>query len=114
MLVTYYSFAFINWISPRPLLMITGSEADRGTGGPADTGHYTSEAIERAKGPKELFVIEGRGHLDLYDKTAESVPKLAGFFVKSLCMHVGSAYLRYIKEPFNMISFSRLLKLAFF
>ena len=74
MLATYISFAFIGWISPRPLLMITGSEADRGTGGPADTAHYTREAIE------------GRGHLALYDKTAESVPKPAGFFAKSLCM----------------------------
>ena len=85
-LATYNSFAFIDWISPRPLLMITGTEADRGTGGPADTAHYTRKAIESAKEPKELFIIEGKGHLDLYDKTAESVPKLADFFAKSLCI----------------------------
>jgi fermentation-respiration switch protein FrsA (DUF1100 family) len=84
-LATYNSFAFIDWISPRPLLMIIGSEAEKGTGDPADTGFYSRAAIEHAKEPKELFVIQGKGHIDLYDKTQESIPKLADFMAKSLC-----------------------------
>jgi fermentation-respiration switch protein FrsA (DUF1100 family) len=85
MLATYNSFAFIDWISPRPLLMIRGSEADKGDGGQADTGFYSRMAIERAKEPKELLVIKGKGHLDLYRDTAESIPKLVEFMDKSLC-----------------------------
>lgn len=84
-LSTYDSFAFIDWISPRPLLMITGSLADTGNGGPADTACYSKDAIKKAKEPKELFVIEGKGHLDLYADTEESVPKLADFMGKALC-----------------------------
>ncbi|KAH7312800.1 hydrolase of the alpha/beta superfamily [Rhexocercosporidium sp. MPI-PUGE-AT-0058] len=68
-IATYDSFAFIDWISPRPLLMIIGSEADKGTDDPADTGRFSRIAIERAKEPKELFVIR-------------SVPKLADFMGK--------------------------------
>ncbi|PVH68512.1 alpha/beta-hydrolase [Cadophora sp. DSE1049] len=85
-IATYDSFAFIDWISPRPLLMIIGSEADKGTGEGADTGGFSRVAIERAKEPKELFVIKGLGHIDLYDHVSESVPKLADFMGKSLCI----------------------------
>lgn len=85
-LATYDSYAFIDWISPRPLLMIIGSEADKGTGEALDTGGFSRTAIERAKEPKELFVIKGLGHIDLYDHISESVPKLADFMEKSLCI----------------------------
>lgn len=85
MLATYNSYAFIDWISPRPLLMIIGSEADKGTGDAADTGPYSRAAIERAGEPKELFVIKGKGHIDLYDNISDSIPKLADFMEKSLC-----------------------------
>lgn len=84
-IVTYDSFAFISWISPRPLLMIIGSEADKGTGDPADTGVFSRKAIERAKEPKELFVIKGLGHVDMYDHVSESVSKLADFMGRYLC-----------------------------
>jgi fermentation-respiration switch protein FrsA (DUF1100 family) len=49
----------------------------------AATAYLTSEAIEKAQGPKELFWIDGATHVDLYDKD-EYVPgvisELARFF----------------------------------
>ncbi|KAH5069580.1 hypothetical protein HBI52_059220 [Parastagonospora nodorum] len=83
-LATYDSFAFIDWIAPRPLLMIIGSEAEKVTGDAA-TGVYSRVAMERAEEPKELFVIEGKGHVELYDDTRQSVPRLIDFMTKSLC-----------------------------
>ena len=56
---SFDAFAFIDQISPRPLLMISGSEAV--------TLWMTKEAFEAAKEPKELLVIEGANHMALYD-----------------------------------------------
>jgi hypothetical protein len=75
LLAGYDSFA--DWISPRPLLMITGSEAV--------TRHLSRQAMELAQGPKELVVLEGKRHTDLYDGTSETVPKVVDFMVKALC-----------------------------
>ncbi|WP_221936750.1 alpha/beta hydrolase [Skermania sp. ID1734] len=69
----------IDYISPRPLLMIAGSEAD--------TAYFSEEAIDKAKEPKELFVIDGATHVALYDKDAyvnQAVAKLDEFFGKHL------------------------------
>lgn len=71
----YDSYAMIGRISPRPLLMIIGSEAE--------SGYVSREAIERAAEPKELFVIDGATHVDLYDKdeyVTPAVARLAAFF----------------------------------
>jgi hypothetical protein len=58
----------------------------------ADTAHFTSDAIAKAREPKELFWIDGATHVDLYD-TEEYVPiaveKMSGFFKQ----HLGSASL---------------------
>ena len=75
----YDSYETIYLISPRPLLMIAGTKAD--------TAHFSSEAIEKAREPKELFMIEGATHMDLYDKdpyVQTAVEKLSGFFKKHL------------------------------
>ncbi|KAI4159995.1 MAG: hypothetical protein LQ342_006123 [Letrouitia transgressa] len=76
LMVSYDSFMFQHLISPRPLLMIAGTEAQ--------TLHYSEAAIETAKEPKELFTVEGKNHFDLYDDLEETGPKLVEFFGKYL------------------------------
>ncbi|OQP48032.1 hypothetical protein A4H97_29795 [Niastella yeongjuensis] len=63
------AFRFAGLIAPRPLLMIAGSETK--------TLWMTQEAIETAKGPKELFIIDGATHVDLYDKMEYVAPAVA-------------------------------------
>ncbi|KAJ4242758.1 hypothetical protein NW757_011830 [Fusarium falciforme] len=70
------AFAFIEMISPRPLLMITGTKAA--------TKWYSEDAVAKAKEPKELVVLEGMTHADLYDKIDEAGEKLIEFFGNSL------------------------------
>lgn len=76
MMVSYDSFNFQRLISPRPLLMIAGSEAQ--------TLHYSKTAVQDAKEPKELFIVSGKNHFDIYDDLTESGPKLVEFFGKNL------------------------------
>ncbi|KAF7589651.1 hypothetical protein BBP40_003985 [Aspergillus hancockii] len=76
LMVSYDSFNFQRLIAPRPLLMIAGSEAQ--------TLHYSRTAVEDAKEPKELFVVPGRNHFDIYDDLEKSGPKLVDFFGKNL------------------------------
>ncbi|WP_245235239.1 alpha/beta hydrolase [Streptomyces violaceorubidus] len=72
-LAQYDSYAMIRLVSPRPLLMIVGSEAE--------SAYFSREAIDRAAEPKELAVIDGA--IDLYDRDAYVTPavaKLTEFF----------------------------------
>ncbi|SCO82571.1 related to hydrolases of the alpha/beta superfamily [Fusarium oxysporum] len=77
LLATFDAFEYIEWISPRPVLMIAGSEAM--------TFQYSQPIIDRAKEPKELVVLEGKGHVDLYEDVTESGPKLISFMQRYLC-----------------------------
>ncbi|MGM7648728.1 alpha/beta hydrolase [Nocardia sp. JW2] len=73
------AYAKIAMISPRPLLMIVGSKAD--------TAYFSEEAIAKAAEPKELFVVDGATHVDLYDLdqyVTPAVDKLDEFFGKGL------------------------------
>ncbi|RAL04528.1 alpha/beta hydrolase [Aspergillus ibericus CBS 121593] len=76
LMANFDAFRWNSMISPRPLLMITGSKAA--------TKWFTEEGIERAKEPKELFVVEGLTHADLYDRVEEPGVKLVEFFGTSL------------------------------
>jgi uncharacterized protein len=71
----YSSYDHVDMISPHPLLMIAGTKAD--------TRYFSEMAIEKAKEPKELFLIEGATHISLYDKkdyVDPAVEKLNSFF----------------------------------
>jgi uncharacterized protein len=74
---TFDPFNFVHMLSPRPLLMIAG--------GDADTRIFSEDAIRRAREPKELFIVPGRTHVDMYDRTDKHIGKLIEFFGEYLC-----------------------------
>jgi len=80
--IAFFPFEQLDTISPRPLLVIAGSKAE--------TLFWSREVHEKAKEPKELHVIEGATHIDLYDRpqfVTPAVSKLAEFFGR----HMGAA-----------------------
>ena len=77
--IAFDAFQYIDTVSPRPLLLIVGSNAD--------TIYFSEDAYQRAKEPKELYVIESATHVDLYDKpefVPQVVEKLTEFFDKNI------------------------------
>jgi hypothetical protein len=75
--MNFYPFNDIETISPRPMLFITGDAAH--------SREFSEDAFRRAAEPKELVVIPGAGHVDLYDRV-NLIPfeKLTGFFRRHL------------------------------
>jgi len=75
--MNFYPLSDIETISPRPLLFITGETAH--------SREFSEEAFRLAGQPKELLVIPGAGHVDLYDRV-DLIPfdKLSAFFKQSL------------------------------
>lgn len=71
--MNFYPFEDIETISPRPLLFITGADAH--------SREFSEDAYRRAAEPKELVVIPGAGHVDLYDRVG-LIPfdRLTAFF----------------------------------
>lgn len=71
--MNFYPFNDIETISPRPLLFITGETAH--------SREFSEDAYRRAAEPKELWIVPGAGHVDLYDRT-ELIPfgKLSSYF----------------------------------
>jgi fermentation-respiration switch protein FrsA (DUF1100 family) len=73
--MAFFPFDQLDTISPRPLLVIAGSKAD--------TLFWSQDVIKKAKEPKELRIIEGATHIDMYDRPQFVTPvvaKLAAFF----------------------------------
>src|SRR5215211_2055900 len=70
--MNFYPFSDIETISPRPMLFITGETAH--------SREFSEEAYKLAAEPKELLIVPGAGHVDLYDRV-ELIPldKLASF-----------------------------------
>ncbi|RQR27828.1 alpha/beta hydrolase [Burkholderia sp. Bp9142] len=75
--MNFYPFNDIETISPRPMLFITGENAH--------SREFSEEAYRLAGQPKELVVVPGAGHVDLYDRV-NLIPfdKLTSFFQKNL------------------------------
>ncbi|MPN35848.1 hypothetical protein SDC9_183350 [bioreactor metagenome] len=70
---------FIGLISPRPILMIAGSEAV--------TLWMTEEAYNKANNPKEIFLVDSSSHVALYDKeeyVSKAINKLDTFHKENL------------------------------
>jgi fermentation-respiration switch protein FrsA (DUF1100 family) len=77
--MAFFPFEQLDTISPRPLLVIAGSRAD--------TLFWSRQVYEKAREPKELHVVEGATHIDMYDRpqfVAPAVGKLAEFFGRHL------------------------------
>lgn len=70
---SFYPFNDIETISPRPVLFIAGETAH--------SREFSEDAYQRAGEPKELFIVPGAGHVDLYDRV-QMIPfaKLTSFF----------------------------------
>lgn len=77
--MAYYPLEHMELASPRPVLLIAGEKAE--------TRKFSEAAFAKAQQPKELMVIPGASHFDLYDKAQYVTPavnKLAEFFGKHL------------------------------
>lgn len=75
--MNFYPFNDIETISPRPMLFIAGADAH--------SREFSEEAYKLAGQPKELVIIPGAGHVDLYDRV-DLIPfdTLASFFQRHL------------------------------
>lgn len=72
-MMLFSAFEHLDWISPRPVLFITGDHAH--------SRIFSEQAFARASEPKELYIVPGAGHVDLYDRV-DLIPwaKLSSFF----------------------------------
>ncbi|WP_417725383.1 alpha/beta hydrolase [Salipiger sp.] len=73
----FHPFDHLDRISPRPVLLIAGENAH--------SLFFSEQAFESASEPKELHVVAGAGHVDLYDKV-DLIPwdKLQSFFERHM------------------------------
>jgi fermentation-respiration switch protein FrsA (DUF1100 family)/alkylhydroperoxidase/carboxymuconolactone decarboxylase family protein YurZ len=78
-MMNFFPFVQIETISPRPLLFIVGERAV--------SAYFSEDAYSKAAEPKELFVVPGASHVDLYDRPEYmkiSLPKMDSFFKEYL------------------------------
>lgn len=78
--VSFWSFPLmtnIKEVSPRPILLVAGENAH--------SRYYSEDAYAAALEPKELVIVPGADHVDLYDNF-DKIPfdKLEAFFQKNL------------------------------
>ena len=76
-MMNYRLLDYIDEISPRPILFIVGDRAH--------SRFFSEGAYERAKQPKEIYVVKDAEHIDLYDRT-DRIPfdKITEFFKSAL------------------------------
>jgi len=83
--MAFFPFDQLDTISPRPLLVIAGSKAD--------TLFWSQDVLRKAKEPKELYLVEGASHMDMYDRpqlVTPAVAKLTAFFGREFGLAGGS------------------------
>ena len=75
--INHGRLAHLEDISPRPILLITGEHAH--------SRYFSEDVCKDANEPKELYVVPGARHIDLYDRT-DLIPfdKLETFFNENL------------------------------
>jgi len=75
--MNFYPLNDIETISPHPMLFIAGADAH--------SREFSEQAYKLAGQPKELVIIPGAGHVDLYDRV-NLIPfdKLTSFFQNNL------------------------------
>ena len=76
-MMLFSSFDHLHWMSPRPVLFITGDHAH--------SRIFSEQAFQKTSEPKELLVVPNAGHVDLYDRV-NVIPweKLTSFFTEHL------------------------------
>lgn len=78
-LINFFPLVQIETISPRPLLFIVGERAE--------SAYFSEDAYKKAQQPKELYVVPGASHVDLYDRPEYmkiSLKKIDDFFKQYL------------------------------
>jgi len=78
--MSFFSFpmyANIDMIAPRPILLVAGENAH--------SRYYSEDAYKLASEPKELLIVPGADHVDLYDRM-NKIPfdQITEFFAKNL------------------------------
>ena len=76
-MLNFPALAYIEEISPRPILFVVGDRAH--------SKSFSERAYAAAKEPKELYTVEDAEHIDLYDRV-DRIPfdKLEQFFKENL------------------------------
>lgn len=76
-LMNFFPFAQIEMISLRPIRFIAGENAN--------SRYFSEDAYKLAAEPKELYIVPGASHVDLYDRL-NFIPfdKLTSFFTEHL------------------------------
>jgi fermentation-respiration switch protein FrsA (DUF1100 family) len=70
-------FDHLRTVSPRPVLLVVGENAH--------SRYFSEDAYQLAAEPRELYIVKGAGHVDLYDRV-NLIPfdKFTAFFQKHL------------------------------
>jgi len=74
-MLAFSTFSQIPDLLTQPMLLVAGSEAD--------TKIFSDQAYALARGPKELFVVEGATHIAMYDVPEyvdQAVTRMVAFF----------------------------------
>jgi len=76
--VAFDAFDLVETLLTQPLMIIAGSEAG--------SLWHSQELHAKARGPKELFIVDGATHMDLYDGegVGKAMSKLSPFFKNNL------------------------------